>query len=114
MSNEKEIMRRITSGFFKQRRSENNYEQSEYERHRPSLLRNVASEAPFALLAVGAIIFFVVFGLYELLFNSPIAEWVAKSWSSIMNASPQTVMALPKQIPAQDVLMQKTSNKGQN
>ena len=104
----KVILGKLIGSLVKQRGDKNYYDgkNNNYADH--SNLKAIKSGAPFALLSIFAIMFFVVLGLYEILFNSPLSDWIAKSWGSITNTSPQTIVNIPKQIPTGDNLMQKT------
>lgn len=62
----------------------------------------------FLLTSILSLIFFVLFGIYELLFKSPLASWAQGIWQSTLKASPQSLTDLPAQIINSESLMQKT------
>lgn len=62
----------------------------------------------FVLASILSVMFFILFGIYELLFQSPLATWFQGVWQSVMKTSPQSLVQIPNQIVASESVMQKT------
>lgn len=62
----------------------------------------------FFLMSFFSGLFFVLFGIYELLFKSPLASWIQGILQSILKTSPQSLVNLPNQITGSEAIMQKT------
>lgn len=62
----------------------------------------------FLLASILSGIFFILFGIYELVFKSPLSSWFQGIWQSTLKASPQSLAELPNQIINTESLMQKT------
>ena len=111
----KEVLGQVTSLYQNNYRSNNNYSNHgnqndhrvyEYENYNKEL-KPRSDGFSFFVFGVCSAIFFIGFGIYEVLFRSPLASWTKSVWQSIAKTSPQTLIELPNQIAGTDSFMQK-------
>lgn len=88
------------------RGDQNNHRVYEYENYNKEL-KSKSDGLAFFIFGVCSSIFFVLFGIYELLFRSPLSSWAASIWQSIAKTSPQTLIEFPNQIAGTESFMQK-------
>ena len=62
----------------------------------------------FLLTGILSAIFFIFFGIYELLFKSPLASWAQGIFQSVLKTSPQSLAQVPGQIANSESLFQKS------
>lgn len=74
----KEILRKIISSLVRHGGDKNYYDvrNNNSANQASSNPKVIKGGAPFALVSIFAITFFFIFGLYEVLFNSPLSDWI--------------------------------------
>ncbi|MEI6581140.1 MAG: hypothetical protein WCO07_03150 [bacterium] len=105
MSISKKIFRRIIGQEYEEN-SNFHYNNSNNSQSNNSTKRN--NNRLFFFLSLLSALFFVFFGVFELLFRSPLSSWFSGVWQTVLKVSPQSLVNLPNQITGSETLMQKT------